>query len=416
MRFLKLYIHTYNGLSKPAWMLACVLLINRSGAMVLPFLSLYLKDELHFSAEHVGIVLMLFGVGSLIGSYLGGYLSDKIGTFWVQFYSLIFTGIGFIIISHLQSFHSLAAGFFFITIISESFRPANTASVAKHAKPENLTRAYSLNRMAINLGFAVGPSLGGFLAHISYEWLFYGNAFSCIASALFFANYFYSRRDKKAPVINDTNVGGYSKSPFKDLRFIAVFLLTICFGIAFFQLLFTLPVYYREHYKLSETAIGWLLGLNGLIVFIMEMPLVYLAGKRFTVNRIIGFGCVLLGISYLILHAGYGIGFLIAAMAFMSISEILVMPFLTSYTANRGGEGSRGKYLGMYAMSYSVSFIIAPAMGYYIIGQTGYQDLWLILVGITAIVTVGYLFVISKTIAETPMAMEMEKIEVTLPD
>lgn len=384
--------------------------------MVLPFLSLYLKDELNFTAEHVGIVLMLFGVGSLIGSYLGGYLSDKIGTFWVQFCSLILTGIGFILISHLQSFQALAIGFFSLTIVSESFRPANTASVAKHAKPENLTRAYSLNRMAINLGFAVGPSLGGFLAHIGYEWLFYGNALSSIASGLFFAYYFYSRRDKKAPVITDSDAGSVLKSPFKDPRFIGIFLLTILFGVAFFQLLFTLPLYYREHYQLSETAIGWLLGLNGLIVFILEMPLVYLVGKRFALNRIIAFGCTVLGISYLILHMGYGIGFLIAAMAFMSISEILVMPFLTAYTANRGGERSRGKYLGVYAMSYSVSFIIAPALGYFIIEKIGYQSLWLILAIITGLVAAGYLYAISHTKAETEMAKELEKMDAALPD
>lgn len=416
MRFLKLYIHTYNGLSKPAWMLACVLLINRSGAMVLPFLSLYLKDELQFTAEHVSIVLMLFGVGSLIGSYLGGYLSDKIGTFWVQFYSLILTGIGFILISHLTSFPTLAIGFFCLTIISESFRPANTASVAKHAKPENLTRAYSLNRMAINLGFAVGPSLGGFLAHIGYEWLFYGNAVSSIASGLFFAYYFYSRRDKKAPVLAETESESVLKSPFKDLTFIGVFGLTVLFGVVFFQLLFTLPVYYREHYQLSETAIGWLIGLNGLIVFLLEMPLVYIAGKRFDLNRIIAFGCVLLGISYLVLHMGYGVGFLIGAMVFMSISEILVMPFLTTYTANRGGERSRGKYLGMYAMSYSVSFIVAPALGYFIIEKSGYQSLWLLLAVLAGVITLGYLYVINGTKAETEMSKVLEKVEANFPD
>lgn len=397
-----MYLKSYGGLSRPAWMLAFVILINRSGAMVLPFLSLYLKDELQFQADDVALILMLFGVGSLTGSYLGGILSDKYGTFIVQFWSLVFTGIGFFALSYLNTVVELATGFFAITVISDTFRPANAAAVAKHAKPENLTRAYSLNRMAINLGFAVGPAVGGILASTSYKLLFYVNGITCLLAALVFAMYFYKIRLRNPANVWKANKSKL-KSPFRDKRFIVFTLLTVGFGTVFFQFLFTLPVYYREYYFLSEKMIGGLLALNGFLVFALEMPLVYIFNKKASVRKTVFIGCVLLIFTFSALNFAHGIYILIISMTLLSLSEILAMPFLTTYSAHRGGEHSRGAYLGMYSMGYSLSFIVAPALGLYIIQHRGYPTLWWVVSGISVLVTLGFFYVIGpvKTKPET---------------
>src|SRR5690554_702804 len=305
MQVIRMYLKSYGGLTRPAWMLAFVILINRSGAMVLPFLSLYLKDELRFEANDVALILMLFGAGSLTGSYLGGILSDKYGTFVVQFWSLIFTGIGFFALSHLNTVAELATGFFVITVISDTFRPANAAAVAKHAKPENLTRAYSLNRMAVNLGFAVGPAVGGMLASTSYILLFYVNGVTCLLAAMVFAMYFYKMRLRNSASVWKENKLKI-KSPFRDKRFIVFTLLTVGYGTVFFQFLFTLPVYYREYYFLSEKMIGALLALNGLLVFGLEMPLVYIFGKRASLRKTVFIGCLLLIFTFAVLNFAHG--------------------------------------------------------------------------------------------------------------
>ena len=152
MGLLRIYADSFKGLSKEAWMLSIVMLINRSGSMVLPFLGVYMTDQLEFSIKESGIVLSFYGVGSVIGSWLGDILPislENIG-YSLPVYSLvrrsftdpIFTSVeGMALIILLQS------------IISETFRPANSVAITKYARPENLTRAFSLNRMAINLGF-----------------------------------------------------------------------------------------------------------------------------------------------------------------------------------------------------------------------------------------------------------------------
>jgi predicted MFS family arabinose efflux permease len=195
--FLRLYLDAYRGLSAPAWMLALVMLINRSGAMVIPFLGVYMINHLSFSLEDTGTVLSCFGIGAVAGSFAGGWLTDKVGHFKVQLFSLILTVPMFFLLPELNTVMKLAVGVFMLSLISETFRPANSVSIAYYSKPDNIIRSFSLNRMAMNLGFSIGPALGGFLAAISYTFLFYGNAIAAFLSAIFFLNYFIKKKRKE---------------------------------------------------------------------------------------------------------------------------------------------------------------------------------------------------------------------------
>lgn len=145
-----------------------------------------MSSQLGFSKPQIGIVLGCFGLGSVCGSWLGGWLTDRFGNVKVQAWSLILVIPLFLLLPQFTSFHSLALMIFALSLVADTFRPANSVSVARYAKPENITRAYSLNRMAINLGFSIGPALGGFLAKFSYDWIFYGNAIAAAAAAIVF--------------------------------------------------------------------------------------------------------------------------------------------------------------------------------------------------------------------------------------
>ncbi|HCX21257.1 MAG TPA: MFS transporter, partial [Cytophagales bacterium] len=181
---ISLYKNAFGGLSPAAWMLALVIFINRSGTMVIPFLSVYLTSSLGFTLVETGWVMGAFGLGAIVGSFLGGWLTDKIGNFKIQTFSLIGGGVMFFALSQVKDFYPLTIFIFCVSVISEMMRPANQISVASYAKPENVTRAFSLNRMAINLGFSVGPALGGLLAAVSYDSLFIVDGVTCIGAGL----------------------------------------------------------------------------------------------------------------------------------------------------------------------------------------------------------------------------------------
>ena len=118
------YLDTFKGLSTEVWWLSLITLINRAGTMVIPFLSLYLRESLDFSFSDVGWVMSAFGLGSVIGSWLGGKLTDKIGYYKVMVYSLLGTGILFIALQFLTTFVTFCLGIFLVMLVADMFRPA----------------------------------------------------------------------------------------------------------------------------------------------------------------------------------------------------------------------------------------------------------------------------------------------------
>jgi predicted MFS family arabinose efflux permease len=395
MKIVNSYIDSYRGLSNPAWILALVILINRAGAMVLPFLSLYLREDIGLDLAQVGIILSLFGVGSLVGSFTGGWLTDRFGSFAVQTASLVLGGLCFLILKEMKSFESLAVGFFLTTVITDSLRPANSSAVAQYSNESNLTRAYSLNRMATNLGYTIGPAIGGILATQSYSLLFYADAFSCIVAGIVFFIYFLGRKGKTAKN-QDEHIESSGRPPWLNFRFMLFIALVAGYGTVFFQLFMTLPLYYRASYLLDENTIGWLLALNGFVVFLIEMPLVARLENRISIARVIIIGTLLAGLGLVVLNLVHGLFILILSMILLSVSEILAMPFMTTYVVQAATEKSRGRYLGMYSVGYSLAFIAAPAIGTSMIDFAGYASLWYTLGGVSLLLALGFSFVIKE--------------------
>lgn len=379
-------------------MLALVMLINRSGAMVIPFLGVYMVNHLHFSLQDTGTVLSCFGLGAVSGNFLGGWLSDKAGHFKVQLVSLFLTVPMFVLLPQLDAVLPLAIGVFTLSLISETFRPANSVSVAYYSKPDNVVRSFSLNRMAMNLGFSIGPALGGFLAAISYRFLFYGNAIAALGSGLLF--YFYFRNlkgnagPKQNPAEEQTDEAG--RSPYRDLPYVLFSLLSCVFAICFLQLLSTLPLYYRTVYQLSETQIGIILAFSGVVVFSLEMLMVHIAERNFTVRTVIVAGTVLCAFSFLILNLAKGIPVLYFAMFVLCLAEILAMPFMATITLKRSSLKKRGAYMALNALSFSIGHVFSPFLGTRIAGAFGFEVLWW---GTTAALTmtaIGFFFVMKR--------------------
>lgn len=380
MKLFNSYIKTFKGLSREAWMLSIVMLINRSGSMVLPFLGVYMTDHLKFSLENAGIVLSFYGIGSVVGSWLGGYLTDKFGEYYIQSWSLFLSAPIFIIIPFFPSVEMMAFLIFLQSTISDTFRPANSVAITKYAKPENLTKAFSLNRMAINLGFSIGPALGGILSGISYNFLFVVNAIGALTAGIIYVIFFRKRnkifREKKK--IEKTEVVRKSgKSPYKDYPFLVYSVLCTVFAICFFQFFNTIPIFYKDVAKLSQSTIGFILGYSGFIIVLMEMPLVSIAERTLKIPQILFVGIFLCGLAYLTMVFGSSVPLLIFSMTILSIGEILALPFMSTVTALRSENRNKGAYMGLNGIAFSFSFIITPFLGTYVVSRYGFDTLWI---------------------------------------
>lgn len=349
--------------------------------MVLPFMGLYLKEAQGFDLAQIGFILAMFGVGSAFGSILGGLLTDRYGAFRVQFYSLFFGGLGFFSFSFLSSFWALAVGVLLVSTITESLRPANISAVASYAKPENITRAISLNRMAINLGFSFGPAIGGILAAINYRYIFWFDGITCLLASLVFYLYF-KNKDARPVKGNRGDELRRMLAVFRDLPYMRFIGFGMVYAFLFFQLFNSLPLYLKGQGGLKEETIGLLFALNGLIVFLLEMPMVDFLTKKLGSKKSVGLGFILASLGFMMLLFEPQLYWFVLCYALLSLSEIAALPFLTTLATEFTNEQNRGSYMGIYSLGYSIVHIIAPSVALTLADVLSFQGLWIILISV----------------------------------
>ncbi|WP_218916229.1 MFS transporter [Pseudopedobacter saltans] len=399
-KIIRTYSESYKGLSKESWMLAIVMLINRSGSMVLPFLGVYMVDKLNFSIAQSGFVLSFFGIGAVVGSWLGGAITDKFDEYKVQAYSLFLSVPFFCALPLFTTVGSLALMIFLQSVVSEMFRPANSVAIIKYAKPENITKSFSLNRMAINLGFSIGPALGGILSAISYNFLFFSNAFAALIAGLVYV-YFFRRRHlifKRRATIRKNTVETFKgpvvkkNSPYRDFKFILFSLLCTLFSICFFQFLNSLPLFYKEDLGLSQQTIGLLLGYSGIVIVLFEMGMVNIAERKLSTAQTMLYGTILCALSYSLIGFNHHMVILVASVTLLSLGEILILPFMSTVTALRADKNNQGAYMGVNGISTSIAFIVSPVMGAKLASMFGFDALWIGSGLVLILVSIGFYF------------------------
>ena len=399
LRALSQYFKNYKGFSREVWILAVITFVNRAGTMVLPFLSKYLKENLHFSFSDVGWIMVFFGLGSMLGSYLGGKLTDRIGFYKIMLFSLFTSGLLFLVIQFVQSFWGLCFAMFIIMTVADMFRPAMFVSIGTYATPETRVRAFTLVRLAVNLGFATGPAIGGLIImNLGYSGLFWVDGLTCITAISVFA--ILVKEKQKVPLIDDVaSVVATDKTMKSDKDFL--WFLFVCFASAmiFFQIFTTLPLYQSDVYGLTEFQTGLLMTMNGGIIFLLEMPLVAMFERKKTSKLLIIFwGCVLMMLCFLVFLFGHWIGLLVISMLLITFGEMLIFPFSNSYALSRAPKGQEGKYMAFFTMSFSLAHIGSSKVGMDIIAAYGYNTNWMFMgiLGFLSLVVCWFLIRKSK--------------------
>ena len=312
----------------------------------------------------------------MLGSWLGGKLSDKIGFYKIMVFSLFTSGLCLFTIQFITSFAGLCLGMFGIMVLADMFRPAMFVSLGAYAKPENRTRALTLVRLAVNLGFAAGPALGGLIImNIGYNGLFWVDGTSCIVAITVFA--LLVKEKKKSAFENHDEEKAVTTSVFKDKVFWAFLFVSFATAMIFFQLFTSLPLYHNEKFGLSELQTGLLMTLNGLLIFALEMPIVgYLVRKDSSKIKIVLWGTFLMATSFYTLLFNFWAGMLVIAMILISIGEIFAFPFANAFALSRAPKGQEGRYMALYTMSFSLAHIVSSKVGFEIIADLGYQANW----------------------------------------
>ncbi len=364
--------------------------------MVIPFLSLYLVNSKGFTLPQVGWIMTCFGLGSLAGTWVGGKLTDAIGPYKVITTSLFLGGLGFIGLQFMESFYGFCAGIFALIFVADAYRPAIFVACDAYSKPKNITRSIALIRLAINLGFSIGPVIGGIIiARINYNSLFWIDGITCILAAiLIFILLKPKRRTTTEAEVVKVKEG---VSPYKNGIFLLLIMIMVLSTMMFVQYFSVVPLYYEQVYFLSEDVIGGILFLNGILIVAFEMPLVgWLERINMSKTMATFWGMVFLALSFLVLNLSDAFSVLIIGMILMTLGEMIGSPFSNALALEMAPKGRKGSYMGLFSMSFSVSHIFGHNGGMNLVNQLGYRDTWFIILGILVLVAIMTLWLHRK--------------------
>jgi len=350
-------LSSLRALPRPAWILCFGTFLNKFGAFVVPFLTLYLTSR-GCTVGQAGLAISFYGIGQMAASLLGGYLADRMGRRKTIVLSM-FSGAAMMMVlsqaHHLPVIIGLTA---LAGLTNELYRPASTALLADLVPPGQRVTAFAALRMAFNAGFAFGPATAGLLAAFGYFWLFAGDAttsalFGLVAwVALPFGGH---GRESNASWSEALHVLR------RDYKLHQLLLANFAIAILFFQMASTFGLHVLR-LGFSAAIYGAIISLNGVLVVFCELPLTTVT-RRFSTRRVMAVGYLLCGAGFALNALAHTIPALVGCMVLFTLGEMVMMPMSSAYLANLAPPHMRGRYMGVSGLTWGLALIIGPAAG-----------------------------------------------------
>lgn len=366
-------------LPRPVWTVAASQLVNRAGSMVLTFLILYLTRERGFSAVNAGFVLFLYGAGAIVSAPLAGRLADRWGAVPLMRASLFCSGGMLLLYPLARSRTVIGAVTVALAMLTEAFRPAAMAFFGETVEPVRRKSAFAVYRLAINLGMAIGPAVGGILATISFRYLFLVDGATSLAAALVLSAASLPSRPRRArvpaePPTTATRVR-LSTAAHADPRFLFFLAGVLPVTVIFFQHISSMPLYIVRDLNLSAASFGLLFSLNCLLIVVLEIPL-NAATAHWPHRQTLALGAVLSGAGFGAMAFARNFPTLALTVVLWTFGEMLFFPASAAYATDVAPDHRRGEYSGLYTMVFSVAFAIGPWAGTAVLDRFGARTLW----------------------------------------
>ncbi|WP_432068829.1 MDR family MFS transporter [Streptomyces sp. C10-9-1] len=396
------------GLPREFWWLWTSTLVNRLGGFVATFMVLYLTIERGYSASYAGLVAALHGLGGVLSSLAGGVMTDRLGRRPTLLLAQTSTAVSIAVLGLVQDPVAIAVVACLVGMASNASRPAVQAMMADIVRPEDRVRAFSLNYWAINLGFAISSVAAGFIAEFSYLAGFLGEAVMTLVCAIVvFVKLPESRPPKEtAPEAGAAPVAEVGlRDVLRDRRFMAVVGLSFLLATVFMQGHTGLPLAMASE-GFTSSDFGLVIMGNGLLIVVLQIPV-----TRFIENRDPG---RLLVVSALLAGYGFGLtafagsmGLFALSVAVWTLAEIVNAPTQTSLVVRFSPVHARGRYQGVYTLSWSAAALVAPLLSGLVVDRWGPAWLWALCAAIGTVAAIGYWFVV-RGVPEVPRSADAD--------
>ena len=398
-------VESVSGLPRQFWWLWTSTLINRLGAFVATFLALYLTVERGYSASYAGLVGALYGLGGVLSSVGAGVLTDRLGRRPTMLIAQLSTAASVALLGFMTDPVAIAAVACVVGMASNASRPAVQAMMADIVAPEDRVRAFSLNYWAINLGFAISSTAAGLIAQHGYLALFLGESTLVLACALVvFRKLPETRPGDGHEAAGDP--GGPApaavslRTVLRDGRFMTVVGLNLLLALLFQQAYVSMPVSMGQD-GFSSADFGMVIAVNGLLIVLLQIPVTRFIEHRSPAMLLVG-SALLAGYGFGLTALAGSVAMYAVAVAVWTLGEIINSPTQMGLVVRLSPVHGRGRYQGMYALSWSVASLTAPLLGGTVIDHYGADALWAGCAAVGTVAAAGYGLLLRRLPGQDP--------------
>lgn len=347
-------------LPRVVWVVLAVTFLNRVGTMALPFLVLFLTTRRGLSAPAAGAFLIAYAAGAVMAGPASGWLTARFGARSVVATALLGAAVATIVVPYAPNAAVLTVVMVFWGLLAESFRAPTYFAIANAVAPEHQRQSFALQRLAVNLGMAVGSALGGVLWSFGPAMLFTVDAATSVCASAAALTLWPRAAHNAPPRPAVASTGGTASA--SHVPMILFLTAIVLIGMIFHQATSSMSLWLVDRQGLSARSYGTLLSINGVIVIVLELPLAA-ALARSSARRSLSVGVVLLGAGFGTLAAASTYGTAAIAVLIWTVGEIVAFPAATTRIAELAPDGLRAQYMGLYTAAWSVAIGLGPWLG-----------------------------------------------------
>ena len=362
-RLLRRIRRVYNEYPTQFWVLILGVFIDRlGGALIYPFLTLYITQKFDIGMTQVGLMFGIFSVANIGGSMLGGALTDRFGRKGMLIAGLLISGLSSLLMGIAGSFAFFFGVILFVGLLANIGGPAQQAMVADLLPEEKRTEGFGILRVVVNLAVAIGPAIGGLLAAWSYLALFIGDAISSsITAAIVFLviQETLPQREEGAPEQTVAQTFAGYRDVLRDLTFVSFIGACMLMTVVYMQMNTTMAVYLRDVHGVAEQGFGAILSLNATMVVLFQFPISRWIGKHQPL-LIMAAGTLLYAIGFGMYGFVSAYVLFLVAMAIVTVGEMFVSPTSQALVARLAPADMRGRYMAVFGFSWVLPAIVGP--------------------------------------------------------
>ncbi|MFH1523969.1 MAG: MFS transporter [Chloroflexota bacterium] len=350
------------------------------GTLLFPFFSLYITQKFGIGMTQAGIILGIFSAFGLIGSAIGGALTDKFGRRRLILFGLVFSALSTLTLGLVNTLAVLYPLVVVIGLLSNIAGPAYNAMVADLLPEKQRSEGFGILRVVGNLAWIIGPTIGGLIATRSFFMLFViDSVMSCIVAAIFFKLIPETKPavspDKEQETIWQT-IAGY-RHALRDFAFMAFLAASVLMLIVYQQMYNSLPVFLRDNHGFTPQAYGFLLTSSAIIVVLFQFWVTRVI-KRRPAFLMMALGTVFYMVGFSLFGFVSAYALFVLAVIIITIGEMIVVPISQSLAANFAPVDMRGRYMAVFGLSWAIPSTIGPGLAGLILDNFNPNLLWYI--------------------------------------